>query len=628
MRRFPGKAVFVLLVLIALLLTAAAGGWFKQNVKGTDEVAYLIGVSQPNLIEPWRVQMNEEIRREVSGHEDMRVIFTDAAGSSRQQVHNVQQLLEYGIDLLIISLDDPVTLTPTVTEAYKDLPVIVLGRGVTGYDYTLYIGTDNKDIGSKAGEFVRELLGGKGGNVVEIQGLKEAPTVEERSRGFRSAIADSKEIVLSTSLNGDWLSDKAEDEMTRLLAERPKVDLVFAHNDAMALGAYRALHKAGYNGVKIIGIDGVEGRNGGISLLKQGALSGTFTSPTGGKEAVRYALDILNHKKGIPKKVILRSHKLTPANVDSVTAALAGPPRPVRQIDKARPLTIGFAQVGSESKFREAHTNSVISAAKAAGVELLYKNADQDQQKQIRIIRSFISQKVDMIVMSPMIKTGWDEVLQEAKVAGIPVILSDREIKTADDLLWTSYIGSDFVEEGRRAAHWLLEETAPEMPQVNIVEIQGTYDSDPASGRKQGFEEVIRGDPRFRLLDSLLGDFTLEQGQALMELALSDYGESIDVVYAHNDDMALGAIRAIEDYGLKPGKDIIVISIDATRAAFEAMVAGKLNLAVECNPLLGTQIIKAAEDYMSGMELPARIITAESMFPQETAKKEISMREY
>lgn len=628
MRRILVSVVLVTLLLVSFLLLGSAYGWYKQQANEGDEVTYLIGVSQPNLIEPWRVQMNDEIKTEVSGHKDMRVIFTDAAGSSGQQINNVKQLLEYGIDLLIISLDDPVALTPTVTEAYRDLPVIVLGRGVTGYDYTLYIGTDNKDIGSKAGEFVRELLGEQGGNIVEIQGLREAPTVEERSRGFREAIEGSKGIVLESSLYGDWLSDKAEDEMSRLLITKPKVDLVFAHNDAMALGAYRALQKAGYHGVRIIGIDGVEGRNGGISLLRQGAITGTFTSPTGGKEAVRYALDILNKNKGIPKKIILRSHKLTRSNVDSVKESLTGPLRPVRMIDKAHPLTIGFAQVGTESKFRVAHTSSVISAAKTAGVKLLYENADQDQQKQIDIIRKFILQKVDIIIFSPVVKTGWDDVLKEARDANIPIILSDREIEAENDLMWTSYIGSDFVEEGRRAARWLLQETAPDISQVNIVEIQGTFDSDPASGRKQGFEEVVREDDRFTLLDSLQGDFTMEKGFLLMEEALADYGDSIDVVYAHNDDMALGAIRAIEQFGLKPGKDIIIISIDATRAAFEAMIAGKLNLAVECNPLLGPQFIKAAEDYMSGKELPIRIITAESMFPQETAKQEITIREY
>jgi ABC-type sugar transport system substrate-binding protein len=626
MRKVLSRAGLAVLLLIFLGLIGSASGWFNRGAD--DEVTYLIGVSQPNLIEPWRVQMNDEIQAEVSGHSDMRVIFTDAAGSSGQQINNVKQLVDYGIDLLIISLDDPVALTPTVTEVYKDLPVIVLGRGVTGYDYTLYIGTDNKDIGSKAGEYVRELLGEHGGHVIEIKGLKEAPTVEERSLGFWEAIAGSKGIVLEGSLYGDWLSDKAEDEMAKWLQSRPKVDLVFAHNDAMALGAHRALNKAGYSGVRIIGIDGVEGRNGGVSLLRQGALSGTFTSPTGGKEAVRYALDILNKKKGIPKKVILRSHKLTLSNVDKVKKELDGPLRPVRVIDKAHPLTIGFAQVGTESKFRMAHTNSVISAAKAAGVKLLFENADQDQEKQINSIRNFIRQKVDVIIFSPVVKTGWNQVLKEARAAGIPVILSDREIETKDDLLWTSYIGSDFVEEGRRAARWLLQETGPEVSKVNIVEIQGTLHSDPASGRKQGFEEVVHEDKRFKLLASLQGDFTMEKGYALMKQALAGYGDTIDVVYAHNDDMALGAIRAIEEYGLKPGKDILVISIDATKAAFEAMLAGKLNLAVECNPLLGPQFIKAAEDYMSGKELPIRIITAESMFPQETAKQEISMREY
>jgi len=616
------------LVIISLGLAVSRLDRFQDAEPERDEVNYLIGVSQPNLIEPWRVQMNDEIKEEVSRNSEMRVIFTDAAGSGSQQINNVKQLVNYGIDLLIISLDDPVALTPTVTEVYEEIPVIVLGRGVTGYDYTLYIGTDNQGIGSKAGELVKELLGPSGGSVVEIKGLEGAPTVEERSSGFREAIRDSQGIRTVSPLYGDWLSDKAEDEMMKLLASGPKVDLVFAHNDAMALGAYRALQRAHYAKVQIIGIDGVDSKNGGISLVKEGVITSTFTSPTGGKEAVRYALDILNRQKGIPKKIILRSHKITLDNVDRVEQEMKAPLLPVRRISKDNPITIGFAQLGTESKFRIVHTNSVIAAAKAAGVKLIYENADQQQSRQIDIIRKFIASRVDVIIFSPVVKTGWNGVLKEAKAAGIPVILSDREVEAEEDSLWTSYIGSDFVEEGRRAARWLLQETDVNSQGVNIVEIQGTFDSDPATGRKQGFEEVVGEDARFNLLDSLQGDFTLEKGKTLMEGALQKYGKQINVVYAHNDDMALGAIQAIEDYGLKPGKDIIIISIDATRPAFEAMIAGKLNLAVECNPLLGPQFIKAVQDYMSGKELPIRIITAESMFPQETAKQEISLREY
>ncbi|TVY01454.1 substrate-binding domain-containing protein [Cohnella terricola] len=349
-------------------------------------------------------------------------------------------------------------------------------------------------------------------------------------------------------------------------------------------------------------------------------------SPTGGREAIQYALDILNKEKGIPKKVILRSRLVTSdtESGDGADGKAAPPDRNGKET-----LKLGFAQVGSESGWRIAHTNSVIGAAKDAGIELLFRNADQSQERQFESIREFIRQRVDVIAFSPKTETGWEEVLSEAKDAGIPVILSDREVKVKDDSLWTAYIGSDFREEGRRAARWLTEQADREPDRVyRIVELQGTPDSAPALGRKKGFEELIRDDDRFAYAASLEGDFTKRSGKELMAEALEKFGKSIDVVYAHNDDMALGAIEAIEAYGLKPGKDILLISVDATKSAMDALSIGKLNLVVECNPLLGPQLMKAVKDVSQGKDLPMKIITSEGVFTQELVKQVKRNREY
>ena len=263
-------------------------------------------------------------------------------------------------------------------------------------------------------------------------------------------------------------------------------------------------------------------------------------------------------------------------------------------------------------------------------MNLIFENAKNNQQKQIEIIRGFIKQKVDVIAFSPKVDHGWEEVLQEAKDAGIPVILSDREIDVNDSSLWTSFIGSDFVEEGRRAARWLVNDMDKPIPDkdVHIIELKGTKNSAPAVGRKQGFEEVLENYSKYNMLDSMQGDFTLGKGKEMMERALELYGEKIDVVYAHNDDMAIGAIQAIEEFGLHPGVDIKIISIDATIKAFNALSTGKLNYSVECNPLLGPQIMQAAQDLYEGKEIPIKIITAEETFTQEKAKKEIKKRNY
>ncbi|OAS89221.1 MULTISPECIES: ABC transporter substrate-binding protein [Metabacillus] len=291
-------------------------------------------------------------------------------------------------------------------------------------------------------------------------------------------------------------------------------------------------------------------------------------------------------------------------------------------------LVIGFSQVGAESEWRTANTKSMQEAIKAAGHELKFSDAQQKQENQIKAIRSFIAQKVDAIVFSPVVETGFETVLQEAKDAGIPVFLSDRAVDIEDDSLWVTFLGSDFVEEGRKAANWLVEETADVDGDVNIVELQGTVGSAPAIDRKEGFEEVIADHPNLKITKSQTGDFTRAKGKEVMEAFLKADGENIDVLYSHNDDMAIGAIQAIEEYGLKPGEDIKIIGVDAVKGAFEAMAAGKMNVTVECNPLFGPQMVDLIEAHLAGEEIDKRVAVEESMYTMDQAEELLPTREY
>ena len=295
----------------------------------------------------------------------------------------------------------------------------------------------------------------------------------------------------------------------------------------------------------------------------------------------------------------------------------------------AAPLTMGFSQVGAESEWRTANTASIKSAAKEAGITLKFADAQQKQENQVKAIRSFIAQKVDVIAFSPVVESGWDTVLKEAQKAGIPVILTDRAVKVADPSLYVTFIGSDFVEEGRKAARWLLEH-AKKSPNaaLNIVELQGTVGSAPAIDRKKGFEEVIKTNPKLQIIRSQSGEFTRAKGKEVMESFLKQRDKKIDVLYAHNDDMAIGAIQAIEEAGLKPGKDIVIISIDGVRGAFEAMKAGKLNVTVECNPLLGPQLMQLAKDVVAKKPVDKRITVNEGVFTADMAAKELPNRKY
>ena len=276
-------------------------------------------------------------------------------------------------------------------------------------------------------------------------------------------------------------------------------------------------------------------------------------------------------------------------------------------------IVLGFSQIGAESEWRTANTESIKAAAVTSDIDLRFADGQQKQENQIKALRSFIAQKVDVIAFSPVVATGWDTVLMEARDAGIPVILTDRAV-TSDLSLYAGFIGSDFVEEGRKAARWVVERFATSADEVNIVELQGTVGSAPANDRKKGFEEIIAAHPHLKIIRSQTGDFTRTKGKEAMEAILKSESRKIRVLYAHNDDMAIGAIQAIEEAGLEPGNDILIVSIDAVKGAFQAMIAGKLNATIECNPLLGPQLMTSVTEVVAGRPIAKRIVVEETMF--------------
>ena len=287
-------------------------------------------------------------------------------------------------------------------------------------------------------------------------------------------------------------------------------------------------------------------------------------------------------------------------------------------------LVVGFAQIGAESEWRTAETQSIKEEAENLGVELRFSDAQQKQENQIKAIRSFIAQQVDVIGVAPVVESGWETVFQEAKDAGIPIVLVDRRADVSDDLFAT-FIGSDFVLEGKNAC---LEMATLLGNEGKIVELQGTVGAGPAIDRKAGFEEALADFPDMEIIASQSGDFTRAKGKEVMEAFLKSYGDEINGVYAHNDDMAIGAIQAIEEYGLQPGEDIKIVSVDGVRGAFEAMADGKLNVTVECNPLLGPQFYEVALKLANGETVDKWVKSDEGIYRQDTAAAELPNRKY
>jgi ABC-type sugar transport system substrate-binding protein len=290
-------------------------------------------------------------------------------------------------------------------------------------------------------------------------------------------------------------------------------------------------------------------------------------------------------------------------------------------------ITLGFSQVGAESGWRTANTKSIQEAAAEAGIDLKFADAQQQQANQIKAIRSYIAQRVDVIAFSPVVESGWDTVLKEAKDAGIPVILTDRAVDSQDTSLYKTFIGSDFVKEGVASGEWLVKEYEGKPGPVNIVELQGTTGSAPANDRKKGFGDVIAKDPKFKIIASQTGDFTRAKGKEVMEAFLKAH-KDIHVLFAHNDDMGLGAVEAIEGAGLKPGTDIKIITIDAVRDGMQALADGKFNFIAECSPLLGPQLMDLVKKVHAGESVPQRVETEETTFTQEQAKEALPNRKY
>jgi len=299
-------------------------------------------------------------------------------------------------------------------------------------------------------------------------------------------------------------------------------------------------------------------------------------------------------------------------------------------------IILGYSQIGAESAWRNCNTRSVQEAATEAGIQLLFFNAEQKQENQIKAIRSFIAYQVDVIAFVPIVSDGWENVLMEAREANIPVLICDREINIDDESLYVGYLGTNMLQQGRSAAEFLLKKfTDPETGKiagkrkspVKIVELQGTEGSSPAILRAKGFREVIAGYPVFEIIYSESGDFLRSKGYELMCGILEKF-QGIDVIYSHNDSMTLGAIDAMKEQGINPGKDIVIISIDAEQAAINALKHGEINCVVECNPKQGPEVMRLAKYLARKESIPRFIYMDEEVFTEWDDLSNIAPRGY
>lgn len=284
---------------------------------------------------------------------------------------------------------------------------------------------------------------------------------------------------------------------------------------------------------------------------------------------------------------------------------------------------VGFAQVESNNPWRLAQTASMQDEAKKRGWQLVYTDAAGSAAKQVADVNSMIAQGVDLIFLAPREEKPLIPAIKAAKGAGIPVILLDRNVdaslaKAGDD--YVTFIGSNFIEEGQRVADWLVKNANGK---TTIIELEGTTGSSPANDRKKGFDDVVAKNPDFKIVASQTGDFARDKGRQVAETLLQAHPDA-NVIYAHNDEMAIGAISAIEAAGKVPGKDILVLSIDGGKEAVQAVIDGKIAAVVECNPRFGPKAFDTAVAYANGEKLPDKIINPDQFYDASNAKELLS----
>lgn len=294
---------------------------------------------------------------------------------------------------------------------------------------------------------------------------------------------------------------------------------------------------------------------------------------------------------------------------------------------QAQAITVGFAQVGSESGWRTSFSESVKADADKRGITLKFSDAQQKQENQIKAVRSFIAQRVDAILIAPVVETGWQPVLMEAKRARIPVVILDRNVSVTDQSLYLTRIAPDFELEGKKAAGWLVDTVGEK--NCPIVELQGTVGSSAAIGRMKGFNETIKDLDNISIIRSQTGEFTRAKGKEVMETMLKaeSGGKTVCAVWAHNDEMALGAIQAIKEAGLKPGTDILVVSVDAVDDALKAISAGEINVSVELSPHLGGPAFDVIDEFRKGKkDFEKWIRMGGAVFTEANVKEELAKR--
>lgn len=602
---FTLVSLFAILVLITILI------FFNGNENKKEyEVNYLIGIAHADLSETWQISLDQEIKDEIKQYNDVQIITTNANGSTYKQMKDIETLIAYGIDILIITPNDSTIIKREIKKANDMIPVIVLNTDLSGNDYTMFIGPDYYAIGEKAGKRAIEILQDRKGNIVEIKGTFDVQAVNNLDHGFWDIANSADNILLYTKYSADWKKDEAKRWFKDYVKSR-QIDLVFAHNDAMAIGAYEGAMEVDEEiagKIEYIGLGAISESNIGVQAVKEGKLNTTYVWSLGGKEAIQYAVEILKGKNSIPKKLILRNQEITKENVDKYLGD-----NKQNESNEYKNIQFGFIQSSSYNQWKREEIQSVINAAIEKDMNIILKeiNSNQviekQQEEQINYIYELIDKKVDIIVLSPVVQDGWKESLEKARENNIPVVIVDNLI-LSDDELWSFYLGYDSVNEGFMAAKWIVNNLYNAEVDIKIAEIMENSKSYSSKKRTEGFQEIIAGYSRIEIVEKFDAKNLEKDIKNGIKEIMENRGDEINVIFAHDEFLALEATEILKDYGKKPGKDIHIVCIGGTEELHNSLAKGEISCIVESSPDLGPLLIRYIIDLMDNKNLPQYIM--------------------
>ena len=550
MKRQKILTVLIVIVVLLILVIITFGQRPSPTINKAQQVEYLIGMSHPNLTDEWQIVVHEEMESKAKNYKNVKMIFTNAGGSSYKQINDIEKLLDYGIDLLIITVNDANVLGPIIDEVNQTIPVIVLDKDINYYNYTLFIGPDYYHVGEMAAKHMIDLSDDRYMNIITINGPIEEPSVAQMRKGFTDIINESNHIHIKENVYVNWLRTEAKTEMAKVIQQTTQFGAIFAQSNALALGAQNALKDAGIN-VPVITVSEFLSEKY-LTYLELEELDAILYTPVGGKEAIDYAIKVLEDNSQIPKRIIMKSFPVTKENKSVFT----------EDKNYEKNVKIGYIQT---DLWEENHLQYHFGLSDEEDIEWAFYEIDQEKTKdkkdtlQKMYFKSLVDQDVNMIFLQPESSQGWEKLIELAEEKEIYVICLGNMIDIESDRL--IYIGPDYTDQGVRLASYLINNVYSVNYDIGILEITGDMETQKTMEKSSGFKQKISGYSRIRILDTIEGYSNNEILSYNIKQNLIKYANDINVIYTH-EDYYIGAIKdALRETDLD---DIVVISNNDT----------------------------------------------------------------